>query len=292
MNNLSAPANRRRRNLTYFQGIETSEEELHGCNVTTVHVQSEDAAKKLQKPIGSYITIATGTPLSKHEHIERVGECLAQMLALVLRPHYHGRLCICGIGNRDVPADSLGPEVTRNLPLNVLSGLGLEGNFCEVVSFEPGTLGTNNINTEVLVNGAAKAIGADCLLLVDSSTDEEPARMFQTIQLSTSGGVSPLRSGRKADWSALGIPVLSLGVPMAIPAPILFPDQDVSRSLFTSVLVQSEIDAAGRMIAYAILRVCFPTLSSAECFLLSGLNQSPVPYSFLPEAEDEKTGSA
>ncbi len=116
--------------------------------------------------------------------------------------------------------------------------------------------------------------------------------MFQTIQLSTSGGVSPLRSGRKADWSALGIPVLSLGVPMAIPAPILFPDQDVSRSLFTSVLVQSEIDAAGRMIAYAILRVCFPTLSSAECFLLSGLNQSPVPYSFLPEAEDEKTGSA
>lgn len=275
--------------MAYFQGIETSEEELHGCNVTTVLVQSEDAAKKLQKPIGSYITIETGTPLSKHEHIERVGECLAQMLALVLRPHYHGKLCVCGIGNRDVPADSLGPEVTRNLPLNVLSGLGLEGNFCEVFSFEPGTLGTNNINTEVLINGVAKAVGADCLLLVDSSTDEEPARMFQTIQISTSGGVSPFLSGRKADWSALGIPVISLGVPMVLSTSILFPGQDFGSGLFTSVDVQSEIDAAGRIIAYSILRICFPTLSKADCFLFSGLNQNPVPYSFLLETEGEET---
>ena len=264
------------RTLPYIEDIETSEEELHSCHVTTVHIQSEQAVEAIQKPIGSYITIETGKPLSKHDHLMNVGECLAEVLDRVLRPYYHGKLCVCGIGNRDLPADALGPEVTRNLPLKVLSACGLEGNFREVVSLEPGTVGTNNINTEVLVGGVTKAVGVDCLLLVDSLTAKEPARMFQTIQLSTNGGLSPHLTGRKADWSALGMPVISLGVPMAVPASVLLPDQDLDSTLFTSTEVQSEIATAGRMIAYSILRVCFPSYSTAECFIWSGLNNDPV----------------
>lgn len=264
--------------MPYIEGIATSEEELHSCHVSTVHVQSEQAAETLQKPIGSYITIETGKPLSRHDHIMSVGECLAEVLGRVLRPHYHGKLCVCGIGNRDLPADALGPEVTRNLPLKVLSECGLEGNFREIVSLEPGTVGANNINTEVVVGGVAKEVGADCLLLVDSLTAKEPARMFQTIQLSTNGGLSPHLTGRKADWSALGIPVISLGVPIAIPASVLLPDQDLNSILFTSTGVQSEIAAAGRIIAYSILRACFPSLSTEECFIMSGLNSNPLPF--------------
>ena len=261
--------------MPHIEGIETSEEELHSCHVSTVHVQSEQAAETLQKPIGSYITIETGKPLSRHDHIMSVGECLAEVLDRVLRPHYHGKLCVCGIGNRDRIADALGPEVARNLPLKFLAE-HVEGNFREVVSLEPGTVGTNNINTEVLVNGVVKAVGVDCLLLIDSLTAKEPARMFQTIQLSTNGGLSPHLTGRKADWSVLGIPVISLGVPMAIPASFLLPDQDLDSTLFTSTWVQSEIAAAGRIIAYSILRVCFPSYSMAECFIWSGLNNDTV----------------
>lgn len=266
--------------MSYIKGLEASEEELHNCHVTTVHIQSEEAAETLQKPIGSYITIEAGKPLSRHNHIMSVGECLTEVLDRVLRPHYHGKLCVCGIGNRDLPADALGPEVTRNLPLRVFSEFGVEGNFREVVSLEPGTAGTNNINTEVLVNGVAKVIGADCLLLVDSLTAREPAGMFQTIQLSTNGGLTPHLAGRKADWSALGIPVISLGVPMTIPASVLVQNQELGGELFTSTEVQSEIAAAGRIIAYAILRVCFPSHSAAECFVLSGLNSDPLPFDF------------
>ena len=100
--------------------------------------------------------------------------------------------------------------------------------------------------------------------------------MFQTIQLSTNGGLSPHLTGRKADWSVLGIPVISLGVPMAIPASVFLPDQDLDSTLFTSTGVQSEIAAAGRIIAYSILRVCFPSYSMAECFIWSGLNNDTV----------------
>ena len=266
--------------MPHIEGIKTSEEELHNCHITTVHIQSEQAAETLQKPIGSYITIETDKPLSQHDHIMSVGECLAEVLDWVLRPHYHGKLCVCGIGNRDLPDDALGPEVTRSLPLKLLSELESEGNFREVVSLEPGIAGVNNIDTEVIVNGVAKAVGADCLLLVDSLVTREPARMFRTIQLSTNGGLSSHLTGRKTDWSALGIPVISLGIPTAIPASVLLPDQDWDwgRRLFTSTEVQSEIATARRIIAYSILRVCLPSQSTEDCFILSGLNSTPAPF--------------
>jgi len=263
-----------------IKGIKTHEEELYSCCVTTVHVQSEQAAEELQKPIGSYITVETGKPLSSYDHIMSVGECLAEVLDRVLQPHYHGKLCVCGMGNRYFVADALGPEVVRNLPVNGFSELGLEGNFREIVSFESGTEWTNNINTDVLVNGVVKAIGIDCLLLVDSLTTEEPEQMFQTIQLSTNGGLSPYLARRKTDWSALGIPVISLGVPVAIPTSVLWPDKNLDSRLFTGTDAQSEIAAAGRIITYAILRVCFPSYSATECFLLSRMNSAPIPVDF------------
>ena len=264
--------------MAYAEDIKTFEEEVYNCKVTTVHIQSEQAAEARRKPIGSYITIETDKPLSEHDHIMSVGECLAEVLDRVLRPHYHGKLCVCGIGNRDLPADALGPEVTRNLPLKIFSELGPERNFREVVSLEPGIAGINNINTEVIVDGVINAVGADCLLLVDSLIAKEPARMFRSIQLSTNGGLSPHRTGRKVDWSALGIPVISLGMPTAIPASVLLPDQDWGNRLFTSTEVQSEIVIAGRIIAYSIIRVCIPSLSTEDSFILSGLNRNPVPF--------------
>ena len=139
------------------------------------------------------------------------------MLDRVLKPYYHRKLCICGIGNKYNPADALGPEVVRNLPLWTLSKIGIGGVFREVCSIAPGTLMTNNTYTEVIVQGVAKEVGVDCLLLVDSMVSDDPSRLFRTIQLSTNGGLSSLLSERKADWDALGIPVISLGVPVSIP---------------------------------------------------------------------------
>ncbi|NCE66199.1 GPR endopeptidase [Pseudoflavonifractor sp. 524-17] len=273
-----------------INGLKTSEEELHGCQVTTVHVQTEQAAKQLNRVVGSYITIETSTKLNEHMKIDEVGECLDEILDRMLQPYYGGNLCICGIGNRDIPADALGPEVTGNLPLMALTEIEGKGNFQTVSSIAPGIVLTNNINTDVIMDGVTKAVGADCVLLVDSLFSKDPSKLFQTIQLSTNGGFRQNLSGRRANWSALGIPVISLGIPMAIPLSALSSDQDLDSELFTSTKVQSVIDTAGRIIAYAILRVCWPTQSKAECFVWSGLNKNPVPYSFMLEGGDGKRG--
>lgn len=240
--------------MSRTKGIEISEEKLHGHQVTTVRILSKEAAKELKKSISDYIIIEIGDKLNKSEKIEDIGECLAEALARILRPYYHGKLCICGIGNRDVPVDALGPEVLYNLPLKALSKIEAEKNFSDVCSFEPGTEWTNNIHTEVMVKGIVEEIEADCLLLVDSLLARGPSHLFRSIQVSTMGSLSPYLSGRLADWSALSIPVISIGVPMVISLPESSPGQ--VPELFTSTNVQEVIAAAGCVIAYAILRVC------------------------------------
>lgn len=277
--------------MPHTKDIEAFEEELHGLLVTTVHVRTKEAAEQLKRTVGSYITIEAKTTLSEHPEIDKVGECLAEVLDRVLRPYYGGTLCICGLGNRELPADALGPEVTRNLPLKLFSDLGLEGNFQNVVSFEPGTAGINNINTEALIGSVAKALQADCLLLVDSMVSEEPSRLFQTIQLSTSGGLTP-RMGRKANWDALGIPVISLGVPLTIPLSALVPDVERGGNMFTSIKIQDVVIAAGYIIAYAIIRACWPSQSRAECFAFSGLNRNPISYKLLQKEEPDAADPA
>lgn len=212
----------------------------------------------------------------------------AEVLNRVLRPYFHGKLCICGIGNKSVPADALGPEVTNNLPLKVFSEVGTEGNFCEVCSIVPGTLLTNNIDTEVIVKGVVREIGADCVLLVDSLMASDPERLFQTIQISTTGGLNTYLSGRNADWSILGIPVISLGIPMAIPSSVLFTNRGLDGTVFTATNIQELVAGAGRIIAYAILRACWPLCPKAECFVMSGVNSNPIPESFLLGEEHGK----
>ena len=268
-----------------FEGTEVLEEEIHGIKVHTVHVRSEQAAEKLKKSLGSYITIEVDDTLNEHTKIEDIGECLAEVLDRILQPYHHGKLCVCGIGNKDIPADALGPEVTKNLPLKVFSVAGVEGNFSEVCAITPGVPMTNNIDTEVIVKGVVKEIGADCALLVDSLVTNEPARLFRTIQLSSAGGLIPSLADREAAWSTLDIPVISVGVPLAILLSALHPGYSQDDQKLTGAEIHRIVAGAGRIIAYAILRACWPSWSKAECFVMSGINSNPIPNSFLLEGE-------
>lgn len=270
--------------LNMVEGIESHDEELFGCQVTTVDIQTEQAADLLGRTVGQYITIESPGLLHKGMEITEVGECLAAVLDRVLRPHYQGKLCICGMGNRNVPADSLGPEVTYALPLKAFSKFNVGGNFRDVCSFAPGTDGTNNIDTEIIMGGIVRAADADCVLLVDSSITNNVSRLFRTIQLSASGGVDSYWYGRKRKWSVLGVPVVSLCVPTTIPLSNLCPEKEQGDINLTDMMVQEVIDAASIIISYAILRVCWPSLSKKECFVYAKLNRDQIPYSTLFES--------
>lgn len=277
--------------MSELKGIKVCEEDLYGCQITTVEVKTKQAAKQLGRAVGSYITIQAPAALDEGIEIAEVGECLAVVLDRVLRPYYQGKLCICGLGNQNVPADSLGPEVANRLPLSLFAEPGTQGNFQAVCSLSPGTQMTNGIKTETIVGGIVQAVGADCLLLVDSSTANDPDRLFRTIQLSTAGGINPYWADRAGEWASLGIPVISICVPTVIPLSMLCPGQEQNTMVLTNIHVQQVITAASIVISYAILRTCWPSLSKEICFIYAKGNQDPIPYSSLWMPDENKDNS-
>lgn len=284
--------------MSKTSGASVQEEELYGCQITTVDIKSKQAAKRLNRAVGRYITIQTPTALNENVEIDEVGECLAVVLAQVLRPYQQGKLCICGMGNHRVQADSLGPEVVSNLPLKFFSASAKQGSFSDVYAIAPGTEMANSVSTEIIVGGLVKTVGADCVLLVDSSMTNDVSRLFQSFQLSTNGGIDSYTSGQKRDWSSLGVPVVSLCVPTAIPLSAICPEKQQVNTMLTGTNIQDVITAASFIVAYAILRVCWPSLSKEECFVYAKCSRDPIPYSslWLPKennvSEEEHNGSA
>ena len=248
-------------------GIVIHREVLHGCQVTTIETQAKRGMDELEEPVKKYITIHSGKRLDMLDDIFPVSDCLTELLDRVLQPYYQGRLCVCGVGNRHVPADALGQEVVSRLPLKVFSESGEKSNFDKVYSFNPGIEMNTNARVELLTRGVIKSLGVDCMLLVDSCMTEEAAKLFRTICITTGENTASYLAGRTADWSILGIPVISIGVPMAIPRPALAPEQTPCREMLTSVMAHDVVAAAGTIIACAIMRICWPNVSREDCFI-------------------------
>lgn len=253
-----------------YEGLNVVEERVNGFDTVVVDVLSEERANEIGKKVGRYITITADEPFNELTELYPIGECLARFLHNVLEPHFGGKLCICGLGSSEIAADALGPKVLRRLPLKVFSALPKEaGRFTEICSVAPGTSFTNNMATEAIIAGVVRELKVTCVLLVDSLIAREYSRMSRTIQIATSGGTTPFLSDVKSDWSGVAVPIISLGVPTSIPATILQPESNHDMVLLTSHLVKEVVDFASSIIAYALLRVCYPMMSPGECFIFA-----------------------
>lgn len=236
-------------------------------------------------PKNECITIYTDSLLSGTVDFEEIGEGLAKVLTEVMSPYFDGTLFICGLGNCDVPADSIGPEVTRSIPLRFFDlSKTIRSNFQKVYSFTPGISWTSNLSVDTIVTTIVNATDADCVVLVDSIATNAYANLYRSIQISTTGRDCVHLGGYKINWGKLNSPIISIGVPTAIPANIIAPAYGSEGELFTSTKVNEAVSVAGAIIAYAFVRVCWPELSKKDCFSLIRLEKDPI--SLCPAFED------
>lgn len=61
----------------------------------------------------------------------------------------------------------------------------------------------------------------------------------------------------------------------------LCPSELQDDKLFTSTMAASEVSALGIILSYALIRVCWPSITRDECFLLTKISKDPLPYGFL-----------
>ena len=104
------------------QGVVLEEEydKEREIRVTTVRIETENGAKTMGKPVGTYLTIEAPNLSSPDEGIHReVSEELAKYLIEVMEKiipesEHDKEVLVIGLGNRQATPDALGPYVAES----------------------------------------------------------------------------------------------------------------------------------------------------------------------------------
>lgn len=155
-------------------GIQMEKIEYNGgIRVTRIKIVSQEAAKKMGKPVGSYITLEADGVLEEEDGIkEKTAKAVAGELGQLLRVDYTLKVLVAGLGNSLVTPDRLGPEtaakvrVTRHL--FVIFDADGDEEMSNVSCIIPGVTGSTGMETAEVIKKAAEIVKPDVVIVIDS----------------------------------------------------------------------------------------------------------------------------
>lgn len=269
------------------EGIEHEESRIDGITLTRIRVTSEAGQRAVGRPRGNYVTLGIGRPwLMGRTECERVEALLSREIVRMAEPLCDCRsVLICGLGNRGITVDALGPEVTDDLIVTRHVKLHERELFeslfeCEVAALSPGVLAQTGIETLELVRGAVERVRPSLVVVIDALAARSVDRLMTTLQLCDTGIAPGSGIGNRrcaVDRAALGVPVIAVGVPTVVSSATLIGDAlelcglterspeirnvlENGRSYFVSV---KESDAAVRTLSGLIARALNRAFGSA-----------------------------
>ena len=212
-----------------IEGVEMEQHREGKATVTRVRVVTEQGARAIGKPIGTYVTIEqNGLTQAKTGALSK---CIAQQLSLLLGQPQQGGALVVGLGNRELTPDSLGPRVTQRILVtrHLFTQLPelLDERVQPVSVLAPGVMGSTGMETGEVVQAVVQRVKPACVVVVDALAARSTSRILNTVQL-TDAGVSPGSGvGNHRDAltrETLGVPVVAVGVPMVVHASTILRD--------------------------------------------------------------------
>lgn len=215
----------------------------NGVVVSTVVIETENAAKAMGRPKGTYITIEAPEMIEEDEDYHRD---ISLELAKILRKLLPGKtgeadlkkglevsVLIVGLGNREVTPDALGPRVVDNLFItrHIMNEFGkyafADQDVSKISGIVPGVMAQTGMECVEILRGVVRETKPDFLITVDALAARSVKRLGRTIQL-TDTGITPgsgIGNHRNAiNEESVGVPVLSLGVPTVVDAATIVSD--------------------------------------------------------------------
>lgn len=209
-----------------IEGVTEQKSKLGEIEITRTTISTPDAAKRLNKRMGRYVTLdAPGLVFRPLDLFKNVSAAIAEELSSLTAKQKAGEIAIVGLGNRAVTPDSLGPRtservfVTRHVKEYMPEAFMFP--VPSVTQIVPGVLGSTGIETLELIKGLSERIRPDLIIAVDSLASRRAERISTTVQICDSGidpgsGVGNIRAG--LNYETLGIPVIAIGVPLVVHA--------------------------------------------------------------------------
>lgn len=235
--------------------VEEFYDEEKEIRITEVKILTENGAKTMRKPIGTYITMEMpNLVISDEEYHHIVAEELAKYVGNILNMKKEEYTAlVVGLGNRDVTPDALGPHTIEclNVTRHIVREYGkyaLGEDAMQMVSaIAPGVMAQTGMESFEIIKGISEIVQPDVVIVVDALAARNTKRLNRTIQIADTGihpgsGVGNHRNALTEE--ALGIPVLALGVPTVI---------EISEPEFGPMYVTPHnIDERVEMLSYTI----------------------------------------
>ena len=273
---------------TELEGVEVKKSENDECKTTVIKITDKEAAKKLGKAVGTYITLEMNSFSDEAAVSDGRLEALIQSIKKLLPPG-NGTVLVAGVGNADLTSDALGPITashifsTRHLSNELKIAAGFSKELRPVASVSTGVLGKTGIESSEYIKSICKAVKPDCVITVDALAAGSVERLGKTVQMSDTGiapgsGIGNAR--KRIDEKFIGAPVIAIGVPTVVDAVALAAElsgkktDEFQKNQITPNLIVAPKDIdlliknASYLLALAINCALQPTLTPKEIYSL------------------------
>ena len=224
-------------NASECRGVSVHEEyrEESEIRITRVVIETMNGARAMGKPMGTYITLeAPAMALPDENYHQEISRELAQQLRNIIPGiEQEFSIMVVGLGNRDVTADALGPNVVDNLTItrHMVKEYGkaaFNRNKVHMVSgLIPGVMATTGMESQEIIKGVVEMTKPDVVVVIDALAARSTKRLNRTIQITNTGihpgsGVGNHRNAITEE--TLGVPVIAIGVPTVVDAATIVSD--------------------------------------------------------------------
>lgn len=209
-----------------IDGVEVSKTENDECQTTIIEIKTEEAAKRLGKGVGKYITLEmnafSNEAAVSDGRLNAITESIKQLL-----PEGEGTVLVAGVGNEDITSDALGPDTaslvfaTRHIDREVQIAAGFSEELRPVAVVSTGVLGKTGIESGEYIKSICEAVKPQCVITVDALAAGSIERLGTTVQMSDTGiapgsGIGNARA--RIDEDFIGAPVIAIGIPTVVDA--------------------------------------------------------------------------
>ncbi len=224
-------------NSSRLSGITLKKDNIGNVETTVINILTDEGAKILNKPIGTYVTLSFGkiNTLSE-EDFEQIAKVLSDQIKTMsdklLINTKTPSILVIGLGNRYITPDAIGPLsikniiVTRHIEESDKELFKLI-NMQNISAISPGVLGQTGIETFEIINGIRENTKPDLIIAIDALASRSVDRLATTIQLSDSGiapGSGIGNHNKAINKETVGVPVIAIGVPTMVSSATLVYD--------------------------------------------------------------------
>ena len=227
--------------------LEEDYDEEWEMRITRVVIETENGARTMGKPAGTYLTLETPNLALPDDdtHMEIASELCRHIRELIDKNIEKGgekkegeqagdlSVLVVGLGNREVTPDALGPYVADHLAVNrhIIKEYGKYAMGMEranmISAIVPGVMGQTGMESSEIVRGIVAETHPDIVIAVDALAARNSRRLNRTVQIADTGihpgsGVGNHRIGMTKE--SLGVPVIGIGVPTVVDAATIVND--------------------------------------------------------------------